>query len=94
MDRHPEIPTLYIFYATGCPACEMAKPEVKRWWTAHKDRVRVVPIDLTRVEWTAKSWEPDQTPTFLVRLPNGKLTPPLNGYAPGEFVRWVRRYIQ
>jgi hypothetical protein len=94
VDRHPENPTLYFIYATGCPACEMAKPEMKRWWLARKDRVNLKPIDLTRAEWPPDAaWEPDQTPTFLVRLPNGRLGEPLMGYAPGEFLKWIRRYI-
>jgi thiol-disulfide isomerase/thioredoxin len=97
VDRLPVIPdprpVVYFLHATGCPACEAARPEVGRWYAANKHRARVVPVDLTRVEWQAKAWEPDATPTCIIRFPDGRLSEPLVGYEPGTFTRWIRGYF-
>lgn len=88
------IPTLYFLHAPGCEACEMLKPEVAVWWRVNKHRVRIVPIDLTRAEWKAKSWEPNMTPTLIVRWPDGRLSKFLEGYEPGAFLRWVEEVLR
>lgn len=85
-------PTLYFIHATGCPACEMRKRAVGAWWRAHREAVNVVPLDLTRVEWRAKRWEPEMTPTLVVRYPDGRLSERLEGYADdAEFLAWAKR---
>lgn len=88
------LPTLYFLHAPGCEACEMLKPEVAVWWRVNKHRVRVVPIDLTRAEWKAKSWEPNMTPSLVVRWPDGKLSKWLEGYEPGAFLAWVEQALR
>ncbi len=97
MDRLHEtseaLPTVYFLYATGCPACEAAKPEIGAWYARNKDRARVVPVDLTRVEWKAKAWEPGVTPTFVIRFPDGRLSRPLEGYEPGQFAEWAESFL-
>lgn len=86
-------PTLFFLHATGCPACEMMKPEVRQFYLTHRDKVRVVPVDLAVAEWKAKKWAPEMTPTLLVRYPDGKLSPRLEGYEPGAFQKWVRTVL-
>lgn len=88
------LPTLYFLHAPGCEACEMLKPEVAVWWRVNKHRVRIVPIDLTRAEWKAKSWEPNMTPSLVVRWPDGRLSKWLEGYEPGAFLRWVEESLR
>jgi thiol-disulfide isomerase/thioredoxin len=77
-------PTLYFLYAPGCPACKAMKPVVGDFYRANRDRVNVRPIDLSRVEWKAKAWEPEVTPTLILRRPDGTLSKPLEGYEPGK----------
>lgn len=86
-------PTLYFIHASGCEACEMAKPEVGAFWRANKNRVKVVPVDLTRAEWKAKKWEPDATPTLIVRYADGRLSKKLEGYERGAFLKWIREVL-
>jgi thiol-disulfide isomerase/thioredoxin len=86
-------PTLYFLHATGCPACEMMKPEVGAFYASNRDRIRVVPVDLAVAEWRAKKWAPEMTPTLIVRYPDGRLSPRLEGYEPGAFQKWVRKVL-
>lgn len=90
----PAVPTLYFLHAAGCEACEMMKPEVYRWWKVNKHRVRLVPVDLTRVEWRAKKWEPNMTPSLVVRRPDGRLSKWLEGYEPGTFAPWIEQVLR
>lgn len=68
-------PTLWFIHASGCPACAAMKPVVRRWLRAHPGLVVPRALDLASVEWKAKAWEPELTPTCLVRYPGGKLAP-------------------
>lgn len=88
------LPILYLLHAAGCEACEMLKPEVYAWWKVNKHRVRLVPVDLTKVEWRAKKWEPDMTPSLAVRRPDGRLSKWLEGYEPGKFTQWIEQVLR
>jgi thioredoxin-like negative regulator of GroEL len=66
-------PTLVFLWASGCPACASMKPVVARWLRANEGRVKVMAVDLARVEWRAKKWEPELTPTCLVMFADGRL---------------------
>lgn len=93
MIQTPARSVLYFLHSPGCEACEMLKPEVARWWKINKHRVRLVPVDLTRAEWKAKSWEPDMTPSLVIRFPDGRLSTWLEGYEPGRFAAWIAKAL-
>ena len=93
MIETPAQPTLYFLHATGCEACEMMKPEVAAWWRVNRHRARLVPVDLARVEWKAKKWEPDMTPSLVIRYPDGRLSKWLEGYEPGHFAAWIAKVL-
>lgn len=57
---------LFFVFMPGCPTCEAVKPVVKQFRDARPD-VKVIPLDITAVEWKASKWVPQVTPT-LVRL--------------------------
>lgn len=94
----PQKPTLYFMHAPGCDACRAMKPVVAEFYARNKDRVKVVPIDLSRVEWKSKAWEPELTPTLILRYPDGKLSKPLEGYEEGKpretFKNWFLKVWQ
>ena len=94
MIETPALPTLYFVHATGCEACEMLKPEVAAWWRVNKHRVRLVPVDLARVEWRAKRWEPEMTPSLVIRYPDGRLSKWLEGFEPGAFAAWIAKVLR
>ena len=88
----PALPTIYFMWSPGCPACSAMKPVLREFYQRNKDRIRVVPVDLSRVEWRAKAWEPNVTPTLIMRHPDGTLSKPMEGYedSPREsFKKWL-----
>jgi hypothetical protein len=58
---------LYFLFMTGCGACAVAKPVVKKWEKAHHD-VQVVYVDLLTAKWVAP-WQPKVTPTYVAEVP-------------------------
>lgn len=62
-------PYLVFIYADGCPACEMAKPELAKFRQRHP-HVLVQGIDLVKQPWPDGGWAPQATPTYLVRFAN------------------------
>lgn len=89
------LPVVYLLHASGCPACEEMKPVVGAWWRENRHRARVVPVDLARAEWKAQAWEPEVTPTVIVRYPDGRLSAPLEGAVePGDFAGWMERVLR
>lgn len=61
---------LFFIYMTGCQTCNEVKPLIKKFRDTHPN-VKVIPIDITQVEWKAAKWTPEVTPT-LVRLDRNK----------------------
>lgn len=91
-------PTIFYLYATGCPACRSLKPILADFYARNKHRVNVVPVDLSRVEWKAKKWVPEVTPTLILRRPDGTLSKPMEGYEdrkPREsFEAWFKKAMR
>jgi thiol-disulfide isomerase/thioredoxin len=58
---------LYFIYATGCGACEIAKPELDKFEQKHRG-VDVKRIDLLEAKWV-HPWQPEATPTYVVEEP-------------------------
>lgn len=57
---------LFIFHMPGCHTCAQMRPVLRAFRDKHPE-VKVIPIDITSVEWRAEKWIPQVTPT-LVRL--------------------------
>lgn len=64
-------PRLYFIHATGCGACEEARPEVEAFARVHNG-VRVIAVDLAVAEWKAKTWEPQMTPSYVLLDSEGR----------------------
>jgi thioredoxin-like negative regulator of GroEL len=88
-------PVLYFIHASGCHGCDLARPAVGRFFREAQGRVRVVPVDLTRAEWRATAWEPEMTPTLVVRYPDGRLSERLEGWGgEEEFRAWLAKVLR
>jgi thiol-disulfide isomerase/thioredoxin len=85
-------PVLFFLHAAGCGACDALKPYIASIWKKRQD-IRVVPVDLTSVEWKARKWEPEGTPTLIVRYPDGRLSTPALGPDPDELATWLHKVL-
>jgi hypothetical protein len=65
---------LYYIFMDGCGACQMAKPELKKFERAHPE-VQVVPVNLLTVgdKWK-HDWKPEATPTYVLEIPGHERT--------------------
>lgn len=83
------MPILWFIHARGCPACAALRPEVGRWLRANPGRVRPLALDLEQVEWKAKRWEPELTPTLLL-VDEGRVVAKMEGFEElTDFARWI-----
>lgn len=66
-------PVLFFIYADGCPACEIAKPELDKWRRAYP-QIFVRYFDVTKPPnaggWPYGGWSPEATPTYLATFAN------------------------
>lgn len=61
-----------------CSTCAAVKPVVREFRDAHPD-VKVIPVDITAVNWKADKWMPQVTPT-LVKLDRNKRWSKFDGF--------------
>ena len=87
MAQHTQI--LYFLYATGCDACDRAKPDIKKFAESHPD-VKVVPVDLAKTEWKSTQWEPTTTPTYGLLRPGQRLRIREGAHSATELDLWVK----
>lgn len=79
---------LYFVHMSGCGTCAATGPAVKAWVKAHP-AVKFVPVDLSSVEWTAKSWVPRIVPTLVLMTPSGKVHKREHGAKREDIEAWV-----
>jgi thiol-disulfide isomerase/thioredoxin len=65
-------PTLYWLHATGCPACSEMEPFVDAFAKKNGHRLPVIKADLMEVEWAARNWAPEVTPTLVLLRSDGE----------------------
>lgn len=78
-------PVLCFIYADGCPACEMAKPELIKFRNANP-HILVRYYDITKPPnaggWPDGGWNPNATPTYLATFANRQ---------PVGYVGWMKK---
>lgn len=57
---------LYLFFATGCGACEAAKPHLEAWRKRHGYKPTVVQLNVGLKDWEVAGFKPEATPTYLI----------------------------
>lgn len=55
---------LYFVHMPGCHMCAQVKPLVRQFRDARPD-VKVIPVDITAINWNAEKWIPSVTPTLI-----------------------------
>lgn len=55
---------LFFIHMPGCHTCASVKPLIAKFRAEHPE-VRVRPLDITAVEWKARRWMPQVTPTLV-----------------------------
>jgi len=81
---------LYLVHIPGCGVCRDTKAAAKAWLKEHPE-VKLVPVDITRVEWKAQSWIPSIAPTLLLMTPNGKVHKREHGAEKQHIDEWVAK---
>ncbi|MDO8689268.1 MAG: thioredoxin family protein [Dehalococcoidia bacterium] len=84
---------LYEIYAEGCPGCEATTPEVEKFGKAHPE-IKIVMVDIERVEWGARAWEPQVTPTLILLTEAGLYHVREGQTNLGEIEQWVGRCLR
>ena len=67
-----EKPVLVDFYATWCGPCKMMAPELTKFAGNHKDRLRVLKVDIDKNRATAEQFNIQGVPT-LILFKKGKI---------------------
>lgn len=78
---------LFFIYMPDCATCAAVKPIVRKFRDEHPD-VKVVPVDITGVDWKAEKWMPQVTPT-LIKLDRNKRWQKFDGYPAADGGRVV-----
>lgn len=65
-------PVLVDFFAEWCGPCKMMAPELKRFADSHKDKVRVLKVDIDKNRQTATHFNIQGVPT-LILFKKGKI---------------------
>ena len=61
-----EKPVLVDFHAEWCGPCKMMAPELKRFAEAHKEKVRVLKVDIDKNRPTAEQFNIQGVPTLIL----------------------------
>lgn len=64
---------LFYIHMPGCPTCAEVKPIIRAFRDLNP-QVKVVAVDITAIEWGAKNWIPQVTPTLIKLDGNGRYT--------------------
>lgn len=58
---------LTFVHMTGCPACEKAKPHLRKWHAENAQYVQLEEVDLVKDPWP-HAWQPEVTPTYILSM--------------------------
>ena len=61
-----EKPVLVDFHAEWCGPCKMMAPELKRFADSHKEKVRVLKVDIDKNRETAQQFNIQGVPTLIL----------------------------
>ena len=61
-----EKPVLVDFHAEWCGPCKMMAPELKRFAASHKEKVRVLKVDIDKNRETAQQFNIQGVPTLIL----------------------------
>ncbi|MEJ7822415.1 MAG: thioredoxin [Chitinophagaceae bacterium] len=67
-----EKPVLVDFFAEWCGPCKTMAPELKKFADTHKEKVRVLKVDIDKNRATAEQFNIQGVPT-LILFKNGKV---------------------
>jgi len=67
-----EKPVLVDFFAEWCGPCKTMAPELKKFADTHKEKVRVLKVDIDKNRATAEQFSIQGVPT-LILFKNGKI---------------------
>ena len=67
-----EKPVLVDFFAEWCGPCKSMAPELKKFADTHKEKVRVLKVDIDKNRATAEQFSIQGVPT-LILFKNGKV---------------------
>jgi thioredoxin 1 len=67
-----EKPVLVDFHAEWCGPCKMMAPEIKKFADTHKEKVRVLKVDIDKNRATAEQFNIQGVPTLML-FKNGKV---------------------
>jgi hypothetical protein len=70
--RAKPMDVLFFIYMPGCHTCAAVKPVVREFRDVHEGKVKVIPVNITEVEWKAQKWIPRVTPTLVKLARDGR----------------------
>lgn len=79
--------TLTFIYMDGCPACDSAKPLLKKWAKANR-HVTVKWHNALTDKWNA-SWQIAATPTYVLAIPGQRETMYEGALSEADITRFI-----